>query len=101
MNQILLEKDKTKFCDIVGYSPETKILELLLEGREIEYTFNDVVKALGVNRQRAYQILRLYQKVGIIIESKRVKHISMYKLNRQNSEVKLLIKMFDNIIGNN
>ena len=96
-----LQKDRTIFCEFLGYSPETKILELLLEGRENEYTFNDIVNALGVNRKRAYEILNMYLKVGIVKESNRVKHITFYRLNKNEMEVKTLIKLFDTLLDRN
>lgn len=92
--------DKTKFCDIFGYSPESKILEYLLEVREEKLTFNDIVNAIGVNRKRAYEILKFYLKSNIIEKSDKIKQIQFYKLNVKNQQVKTLMKLFDNIIAN-
>lgn len=94
-----LKRDKTILCDLIGYSPESKIIEYLLEIREHEFTFNDIVTALSLNRKRAYEILRLRLKQGIVEKSKKVKHIQFYKLNRKNQIVKILIKLFDSLIG--
>lgn len=96
-----LKQDKTIFCDLFGYSPETKILELLLEGRELEYTLNDIIKSANVNRKRAYQILNFYAKKGIIQKSKQIKHLNFYKINTQRDDIKLLEKLFDKMIKNN
>ena len=98
MKEGALKQDKTIFCDLFGYSPETKILELLLEGRELEYTLNDIIKAVHVNRKRAYQILNFYAKKGIIQKSKQVKHLKFYKINAQREEIKLLERLFDKMV---
>ncbi len=94
-----LKRDKTKFCDLIGYSPESKIIEYLLEIREMDFTFNDIVTVIGVNRKRAYQILGLHLKQGIVEKSRKIKYIQFYKLNRKDKNVKNLVKLFDGIIS--
>ncbi|MBI4159301.1 hypothetical protein HY500_03520 [Candidatus Woesearchaeota archaeon] len=95
---MLLQKDKTLFCDLLGYSPESKIVEYLLEIREDRFTFNDVVIAVGLNRKRAYAILRNHLKIGLIEKGEKVKQIQFHKLNKKDERVKLLSKLFDKII---
>lgn len=91
---VALKKDKTIFCDFFGYSPESKILEYLMEFGEIGFTFNDVVTSVGLNRQRAYIILRRLLVKGIIRKGKKVKNSQLYKLNRRKAEVKHLEAIF-------
>lgn len=94
-----LETDKTIFCNIFGYSPESKILEYLMEVRNNKFTFNDIVRAVGLNRKRAYEILRYYLEVKIIEKSDKIKHIQFYNINNKKEEIKLLIKIFDKIVN--
>lgn len=92
-------EDQTLFCEFFGYSPESKILEYLLELRDNKFTFNDIVNAIGLNRKRAYEILKNYLEKGIISHSDKVKHIQFYALNKNKEENKLLIKLFDKVIA--
>ena len=94
-----MEKDRTLFRNIFGYNPESKILEHLLELNENTFTFNDVVNAIGINRKRAYEILKLYLKLNIIERADKIKQIQFYKFNIKKQEVKLLIQIFNKIIN--
>lgn len=91
-------KYKTKFCDVIGYSPESKILELLLEGRGYEYTMTDIVNGVAINKKRGYEILHDYIKKKILIKTKKVKHFQFYQLNKTNPRVKMLLRFFDEVI---
>ena len=95
MVNLKLKKDKTIFCDFLGYSPESKILEYMLEVRELDFTFNDIVLGIGVNRKRAYAILKSHLKNKVLIPSRQVKHIKFYKLNVKNPRIKILTKLFN------
>ena len=98
VRNVKLGRDRTYFCDFIGYSTESKILEYLLELRDIEFTFNDIITALSISRQKAYQILNYLFKEEIIIKSRKVKHISFYKLNTKNKQIKIMIQLFDSIL---
>lgn len=91
-------RKETKFKEVLGESPEIKILELLIEGRDFEYTLNDIVTGAKVNRNRAYEILRSYIKLGVIEKAKTVKNFIFYQLNKDKKEVKLLIQTYDTIV---
>jgi hypothetical protein len=91
-------KDKTIFRNLIGTSIESRILEYLMETREQSFSFNDITKNVGLNRKRAYSILKLYSEERIIIPKVQVKHITLYKLNLKDSRVKLLIKLFNSCL---
>lgn len=93
------ETDKTLFCDYLGYTPNTKILELLIEGRNEEYTFNQIIQILGVNKQIAYRVLKFYLAKKFIVKSKKVRHIQLYKLNKQDKKVRSMINLFDRLLN--
>jgi len=90
---------KTKFRTIMGNSPEMKILELLMTGRNFEYTKNEIVKGAKVNRSRGFQIIKMLTKKRYLIVASKVAHLESYKLNPKSKEVKLLTRLFDTIIS--
>jgi len=91
-------KRLTKFRNIIGNSPEAKIIELLLEGRELEYTHNDIIRGARVSRQRGYKILRDFSEKGILIKTVKAKQIQLHKLNIKDYRVKKLKELFDYLI---
>ena len=86
------------FCEFLGYSPETKILEYLFEIKSTRFTFNDIVTAIHVNRKRAYEILHFLLEEGFIKKVEKIKSIQFYQLNIRCSEVKCLQQFFDKVI---
>ena len=91
-------KDKTRFKTLLGYGIEIKILELLIEGKNEEYSFNDIVNALNTNRRRTYILLKGLVVEDILIQTKRAKHIRLWRINKKNKIVKRLISLYDEVI---
>ncbi len=92
--------DVTKFKDLLGYGIEIKILELFVEGVNMEYTFNDVINIVKVNRKRGYELLRFYSYLGIIKKGTKFKHIQTYTLHKHNKISKSLLSLYKSIILN-
>lgn len=84
----------TLFCELLGYSPEAKIMEYLLEFPTKHFTFNDIVKEINVNRKRAYEILHYLLEEGFIKEVEKIKNIQFYALNPRKPEIKCLTQFF-------
>ena len=88
---------ETMFLEFLGSSLKTKMLELLVVGRDLEYTLNDIVRGSRVNRKRAYYLLNEMIKHKTIVRSKTVKNLRFYRLNTKKAEVKTLIRLFDQL----
>ena len=86
--------ERTIFTDLIGYTPESRILELLINGRNEEYTFNKIAIALGINRQACYQILNYYRDIDLIIKTKKIRQCQYYRINKKDTRAKLLINLF-------
>ncbi len=86
------------FCELLGYSPEAKIMEFLLEFPSKHFTFNDIVKEINVNRKRAYEILHYLLDEGFIKEVEKIKNIQFYALNVRKPEIKCLNAFFHKLL---
>ena len=91
-------KTHTLFCEFLGNSPEIKIMEYLFRIKDKMFTFNDIVSAIHVNRQRAYEVLRFLLGKNFIQEVEMIKNINFYKLNLKCPEVKSLKKFFEKML---
>ncbi len=89
---------KTVFDNFINKN-NLKIFEFLIEGRGLEYTLNDIITNININRQNGYRQLHLMFKNKTILKIRKVKYIQFYKLNMDNNNVKLLVKIFDNLIN--
>ncbi len=91
-------QSRNLFCQVMGYSPEAKIMEFLLEFPSKHFTFNDIVKEINVNRQRAYEILRFLLEENFIKKVEKIKNIQFYSLNIRKAEIKCLSSFFKKLI---
>ena len=98
MAELIFKEGENTFLNFFDRSPKMKILDVLITGREFEYTLNDVVNASKVNRQNAFNILREMVDLKIIKKAKKVGRLQYYRLNIENEAVKQLIKVYDTIL---
>ena len=81
-----------KFIRILGSSPTAKILDLLLEGREFDYGISDIAKGSEVHRNTVSQVIELLIQEGIVIETRKLGKIQLYKIHLKNE---IVISLFD------
>ncbi len=95
-------KEKTwgAFCEIMGINPRNRVIELFLEGREIDFATGDVARIIGMNRATTYNTIKELLDEGFIIFSRKVSGSQLYQLNLDKPEVKLLIKAFSLVLEN-
>lgn len=89
----------SKFTEIIGTSPESKVLEYFLEwGGEVDVNITDIVRASRVGRARAYGIIDKFSKKGIIHPTRKVGASQLYKLNLNSDVVKKSRELFRTIL---
>lgn len=77
------------FRELVGTSPESKVLEyLLIWGDNTDITTNDVINYAKIGKERAYQIIEKFKKIGLIVETRSIGKAKLYKLNSKSNLAK-------------
>ncbi|HJX05140.1 MAG TPA: hypothetical protein VJ461_00345, partial [Candidatus Nanoarchaeia archaeon] len=90
-------EEETIMTHLFGNSPKVKVMDLLIIGRECEYSITDMAEAAGVGRATIYRMLDIMLKDKILIKKGKYGRIQLYQLNMQNPEVKLLAKFLDEV----
>ena len=90
--------EATVFRDFVGDYPGTRLLEFLIEGRFFDYTLTDISEKSGVSWRTLNRIWPKFVKNEIVIITRRIGNIKLYKLNMKNSAVMKLVELFDNLL---
>lgn len=85
--------EKSMLLEVIGDSPENRIIDFLIEGRGIDYSKTDIAEGCALSRPTIYKILPKLQEEGIVKESRRMGRITLYQINEQNERVKVLIKL--------
>lgn len=89
---------KTLFIKVLGDSPKIRILDLLITGRELEYSISDIARNSGTGRTTFYRLMDEFFDNKLIIMTRKIGNIQLYKLNLQNDVVIELIRLYDSII---
>lgn len=93
-------KEKTIFLELIGDSPTTRLLEHLVIGRDFDYTLTDLTNA-GVSWTTLNRIFPKFIENKIVMQTREIGRIKLYKLNQENLFVRKLIDLFDAIIQKN
>lgn len=89
--------EKTRFIKLLGNSPTIKILDILITGRELNYSISDLSKQANIGRSTFYRMMDDLLKNQIIIPTKKYGNIQLFKINQNNKIVKELILLYDKI----
>ena len=89
---------ETIFTRAVGNTPKIKVLEFLIEGREIEYSISDIAEGAGIGRTTLFRIWNDFVDLGIVKHTRDIGNAKLYKLNLSNPFVKKIADLFDTLV---
>ena len=93
------QDDITLFREIFGDTPKIRVLEYLLEGRELDHSIGDIAEGSGINRVTLFRMWDDLEKSEIILHTRNIGNAKLYKLNTDNVRVIMLVELFDKIIN--
>ena len=89
---------ETLFRQALGDTPKIRVLEFLIEGRELDYSISDIAEGAEIGRTTLFRIFDDLIKSGIVVPTRQIGNAKLFKLNRNNSFVKKMIELFDEVI---
>src|SRR3989344_5137682 len=93
------QDEKTAFRELFGDTPKIRVLEYLLEGRELDHAIGDIAEGAGINRVTLFRMWSDILKSKIVVHTRDIGNAKLYKLNMKNPHVPFLIEMFDRVIN--
>ncbi len=91
-------KEETLFRKVVGDTPKTRVLEFLIEGRELDYSISDIAEGAEIGRTTLFRIWPDLVDAGIVRHTRDIGNAKLYRLDTENPYVEKLIGLFDTII---
>ena len=85
--------EKSMLLEVIGDTVENRIIDLLLEGKGIDYTKKDVADNCNISRPTLYKILPNLVKKGIVKPTRTIGRVQLYSINLENEKVKALLKL--------
>src|SRR3989338_3398054 len=88
----------TKLVKIFDNTPKIKVLEFLIEGRELDYSISDIAEGAGIGRTTLFRIWNDFVELGIIKPTRNIGNAKLYKLNLENPFVRKMADLFDTLV---
>ena len=89
---------ETIFTKVIGDTPKIKVLEFLIEGRELDYSVSDIAEGAGIGRTTLFRIWNDFVELDIIRPTRNIGNAKLYKLNTSNDFVRKIIDLFDTVV---
>ena len=89
---------ETLFRKALGDTPNLRVLEFLIEGREFDYSISDIAEGAEIGRTTLFRIWDDLIKNKIIKPTRQIGNAKLYILNIENIFVRKLVGVFDEII---
>jgi len=80
------------FKDIFGNTPQTKVLDFLLEHPDYDYNISDIAQNSKVSRPTTYKVVDTLLEKKLIVKTRESGQSSFFKLNLENSLVRVILK---------
>ncbi len=91
-------KEKSAFLDVLGCSPQARVLDALITGRRLEFSATGIIRAADIGRATFYKIFPRLLEQGLILQTKKIGNIQLYTINQKNLTVQRLIKLHSQIL---
>ena len=90
--------DPTIFREALGDSPVIRVLDFLIEGRELDYSLTDIAGNANIGWTTLHRIWDNLLRLNIVIPTREIGRAKLFKLNEENPAVEKLIKLYDTLL---
>ena len=90
--------EQTIFRKTVGDSPKIRVMEFLIEGRELDYSISDIAEGAGIGITTLFRIWKDLTDLEIIKHTRDIGNAKLYRLNMENPFVRKMVKLFNSIV---
>ena len=91
---------KQTFLNYLGNSPQTRVLQFLIEGRELDYSMTDLLGA-KVSWRTLHLLIPELLKTKLIKKTRTIGRATLYQINKEHPIAQQLIKIYDDTIFQN
>ena len=86
------------FRKAVGNTPKIKVLEFLIEGRELDYSLSDIAEGSGIGRTTLFRIWDDFENLKLVKPTRNIGNAKLFRLNLENPFIEKLVELFDSLI---
>ncbi len=93
------QDEPTVFRQLFGDTPKVRVLEYLLEGRELDHSIGDIAEGAGINRVTLFRLWHGIEKSQLVVYTRNIGNAKLFKLNMKNPHVRSVAELFDKMIN--
>lgn len=86
-------KEKSVLLEIFGKTSELKVIDFLLDNNIFDYTKKEIANGAGISRPTLYKFFDKLVNSGLVIKTRKVRGVQMYKINLDSPIVKRLMEL--------
>ncbi len=87
------KEEKSVFVEYFGDYPLIRVLDFLIESRDMDYSMTEIANNSGVGWTAFSEIWKQLVEKDIVVFIRKIGNAKLYKLNTKNPWVKELIRM--------
>jgi len=87
-----METSDSLLIRALGNSPKLRILDYFLDYKLNDFTKKEIVEALGMSKLTFYKYFKDLEELGLVIVSRKIGRVKLYKVNLENPIVKMIIE---------
>ncbi len=91
-------KNESVFVEVFGNNHVTKILDFLITFADFDYPMIEIAKNSGVSYSTLQALWNNLIRNSIVIKTRRVGKLDLYKLNTKNPAVQQLVQLDWNLV---
>ena len=91
-------ESSTLFQSVLGSSSRIKVLDMLITGRDLDYSISDIAAAAGISRATFYHMLNQMIDEKVIIPTRKIGRMQLFRINAKNSSISMLIDFYDSLV---
>jgi len=90
--------EQSIFRKAIGNSPKIRVLEFLIEGRDLDYSISDIAEGAEMGRTTLFRIWQDLVHLEIVCHTRDIGNAKLYRLNMKNAFVQKMVELFDTIV---
>ncbi len=98
MKLTIFMEEKTAFREALGDSPVIKVLEFMIEGRDLDYSLTDIAHNSNIGWSTLHRIWDNLVKLNIVKHTRMIGKAKLFRLNQDTNTVKDLMRLYDTIL---
>ena len=91
-------EETTIFKQAFGNSPVIRVLDFLIEGRDLDYSLTDIADNANIGWTTLHRMWDDLVRLEIVKHTRNIGKAKLFRLNTENSAVRKLIRVYDELL---